>query len=161
MKLSWIPALLLLIPSLSFGYTPHQVAISRYACRIASPLGLCETFTAILMEESTFCLRKYNEKGPAANGCGQIHLTTANSVLRNHTTAARLRRDDYFNVRVSLKYLIFCFKRFDGDWPSGVLCYNKGDGYVSSVKKEHRITDPYVRSILKYMLMKKIYLPKR
>ena len=139
----------LLLTMLSVG----QLSALEAAGRAAEPYGLATILQAIVLQESSLCVRKVGADGEL--GCAQIKLATAQEVDPD-ATAHRLLHDDAYNLRIGALILDRCRHRFRS-LPRSIICYNAGPtavaingpgtGYTTEQAKLH----PYYKRIVQRM----------
>jgi hypothetical protein len=111
------------------------------------PSGLFErTMTAVLMQESSLCRHKHGKLDPGGYGCGQLHKKTAMAFYGHVLSHKTLLRDDALNIRLTGRYLQYCFRHTDS-WERGLVCYNKGLGVSRKLSWFSIQLDSYVLAI--------------
>lgn len=137
--------------ALALILTAHQIAALNQACMEGNYYGICKYEMAILLVESSACVRLVGDDGQSI-GCGQLQIQTARQTCGCKVSAKRLQRDRAYNIRISAQFLSRCFNQFWPDRARAIYCYSAGIPKASHASAYQVKNSKYVARVNAWLL---------
>lgn len=128
--------------------TGQQVHILNLALNAGEPQHDGMTLAAIIWTESSFCAHIHGIDH-RAQGCAQLHQSTANQVAGRKVSRWRLTHDRRLNLHLAALYLRSCLDRFG--YRGGITCFHLGIPAAARVPKRSLLHNVYLRTVLRHV----------